>query len=157
MKKAGDRAPEFALSDVDGAAVPIEKDKPTVIAFFKVSCPTCQYTFPFLDRLAKAHKNGARVIGVSQDPAKDTREFAKEFGVTFPIVLDPPPTYNASNAYQITIVPSIFVVEGGEITYATEGWAKSDVEHLNSLLSMNGSSPAALFKAGEDVRDFKAG
>lgn len=157
MKKAGDRAPEFALSDVKGAAMPIENDKPTVIAFFKVSCPTCQYTFPFLDRLAKAHKNDARVIGVSQDPAKDTREFAKEFGVTFPIALDSSPAYKASNAYQISIVPSIFVVEDGEITYATEGWAKSDFEQLNSVLSPNGAIPAALFKPGEEVRDFKAG
>jgi peroxiredoxin len=157
MKKAGDRAPEFALLDVNGRAVPFADNKPSVFAFFKVSCPTCQYTFPFLERLAKAHKNDARVIGISQDPAGDTREFAKNFGVTFPIALDPSPPYKASNAYQITIVPSIFVVEDGEVTYTTEGWVKGDLEQLNSLLSPNGANPAALFKAGEDILDFKAG
>jgi peroxiredoxin len=157
MKKAGDRAPEFALSDMNGAAVPFESDKPTVFAFFKVGCPTCQYTFPFLERLSYLHKNDARVIGVSQDPAGDTRDFAKSVGVTFRIALDPSPAYKASNAYQITTVPSIFVVADGEITYVTEGWAKSDFEQLSSLLSHNGKTPAALFKPGEDVHDFKAG
>jgi peroxiredoxin len=157
MKKAGDRAPQFALSDVNGAAVPFESDKPTVFAFFKVGCPTCQYTFPFLERLSQLHKKDARVIGVSQDPASDTREFSKRFAVTFPIALDASPGYKASNGYQITSVPSIFVVEDGEITFATEGWSKPDFEQLNALLSPNGKTSAAVFKPGEDVSDFKAG
>jgi peroxiredoxin len=157
MKKAGDRATEFTLSDAGGTPVPFSSDKPTIFAFFKVSCPTCQYTFPFLERLSQAHKNDARVIGISQDPAGDTREFATEFGVTFPIALDSAPAYKVSNAYQITTVPSIFVVQDGKITYVTEGWAKSDFEQLHAMLTPSGSTPAALFKPNEDVRDFKAG
>ena len=62
---------------------------PLVLAFFKVSCPTCQYAFPFLERLDRAYGHkGVRIIGVSQNEPKHTADFAKEFGVTFPVLLD---------------------------------------------------------------------
>ena len=64
---------------------------PVVLAFFKVSCPTCQYAFPFLERLEQAYGHkGVRIIGVSQNDPKETAAFTKEFGVTFPVLLDEP-------------------------------------------------------------------
>ena len=38
----------------------------TVLAFFKTDCPTCQFAFPFLERLHERFaKSGLRVLGVS--------------------------------------------------------------------------------------------
>jgi len=69
---------------------------PLVLAFFKVSCPTCQYAFPFLERLEQAygHKN-VRIIGVSQNDPRETANFTKEFGVTFPFSSTIPAKYPA--------------------------------------------------------------
>ena len=78
-----------------------------MLAFFKVSCPVCQYAFPFLERLHKAYgKKGVALVGVSQNDPKETAAFIKEFGVTFPVLLDPHESYPVSNAYGLTNVPT---------------------------------------------------
>ena len=54
----GTKAPEFTLKAIDGKEFSLSGELghgPIVLAFFKVSCPTCQYAFPFLERLHKAY------------------------------------------------------------------------------------------------------
>src|ERR1700721_2369029 len=100
---AGTKAPDFELKTMDGKKFVLRDELargPLVLAFFKVSCPTCQYAFPFLDRLERAYgHNGVRIIGVSQNNPKETTAFIKEFGVTFPVLLDDTDKYPVSNAY----------------------------------------------------------
>ena len=71
----GSTAPDFSLNTLDGKKFSLKEALlrgPVVLAFFKVSCPTCQYAFPFLERLFQAYKNqGVTLIGVSQNPAED--------------------------------------------------------------------------------------
>jgi len=159
----GAKAPEFELKTSDGKQFSLEAELangPVVLAFFKVSCPTCQYAFPFLERLYKAYKdNSVRLVGVSQNDAKETAAFAREFGVTFPILLDDTRTYPVSNAYGLTNVPSIFwIAPDGEIEVSSVGWIKADFEQINRKIAEAGnSSPGVIFKPGEDVRDFRAG
>jgi peroxiredoxin len=131
-----------------------------VLAFFKVSCPTCQYALPFLERLHKAYgQNGVTLVGVSQNDAGDTAAFNKEFGISFPVLLDDTRSYPASNAYGLTNVPSIFwVAQDGQIEVSSVGWVKTDFEEINHRMADAGkSTPAVVFKPGEDVRDFRAG
>jgi peroxiredoxin len=160
---AGTKAPEFELKAMDGKRFVLSEElarRPVVLAFFKVSCPTCQYTFPFLDRLHQAygHKNVA-LVGVSQNPPKETSMFAKEFGVTFPILLDDTEKYPVSNAYGLTNVPTIFwIAQDGEIEVSSVGWLKGDFEEISRRMAEAGKVAApVLFKPGEDVRDFRAG
>src|SRR5882672_7097666 len=117
--EAGARAPEFNLPTLDGkgsqslgAAL---ASGSVLLAFFKVSCPTCQLTLPFIERMYKGAKNGVtRMFAVSQDDAADTREFNQEFGITMPTLLDlEQKGYPASNAFGLTNVPSLFLVEPG--------------------------------------------
>ena len=76
--------------------------------FFKVSCPVCQYTFPFLERMHKAYGDKkVAIVGISQDDQRDTAAFLKEYGVTFPTLLDDPNGYAVSNAYGLTNVPVV--------------------------------------------------
>jgi len=160
----GVKAPGLELRTVDGKPFSLDDARthgPVLLAFFKVSCPTCQYAFPFLERLHKAYgaAKGARVIGVSQNDARETAAFIKEFGITFPVVLDDPRSYVASNAYGLTNVPSIFwVAQDGEIEVSSVGWVKTDFEEINRRMADIGkTAPAAMFRAGEEVRDFRAG
>ena len=160
---AGTKAPAFELRTLDGNTFSLAdalSRGPVVLAFFKVSCPTCQYALPFLERLYKAYgKNGVTLVGISQNDAKDTAAFNKEFGVTFPVLLDDTRNYPASNAYGLTNVPSIFWVDSdGEIDVTSVGWVKSDFEQINRKMAEAGkASPAMVFNPGEDVRDFRAG
>jgi peroxiredoxin len=159
----GAKAPAFELNTVDGKEFSLAdalSDGPVVLAFFKVSCPTCQYAFPFLERLNKAYsQNGVTLVGVSQNDAKETAAFNKEFGVSFPVLLDEIGKYPVSNAYGLTNVPTSFwIAQDGEIEISSVGWVKADFEQLNRKMAEAGkAAPAAVFHAGEDVRDFRAG
>jgi peroxiredoxin len=160
---AGKAAPDFTLTTLDGKPFTLKSalaQGPVVLAFFKVSCPTCQYAFPFFERLFKSYKNkGVTFMGVSQNDARDTAAFAKEFGVTFPLLLDDTSSYPVSNAYGLTNVPTLFwIAPDGEIEVSSIGWVKSDFETINRKLAETGKvAPAALFRPDEEVRDFKAG
>ncbi len=159
----GKRAPDFELKTLDGNQFSLADELargPVVLAFFKVSCPTCQYAFPFLERLYKAYgRNGVALVGVSQNGGKETASFIKEFGVTFPILLDDTNSYPVSNAYGLTNVPTSFwIAQDGEIEVSSVGWVKADFEQINRKMAEAGKiSPAGVFKPGEDVRDFRAG
>jgi peroxiredoxin len=98
----------------------------SVLAFYKVTCPTCKLTMPYLDRVKLP------VIGVSQDDAAATAAFAREFEVNVPSVLDPADSgYEASNAYGIHHVPTLFVIDAaGNIAERIEGFDKRALESL---------------------------
>jgi peroxiredoxin len=160
---AGTRAPEFTLTTVDGKQISLQealRKGPVVLAFFKVSCPVCQYAFPFYQRIYKANRDaGASFLGISQDNARDTKAFMKEFGVTFPVALDAAPEYAVSQAYGLTNVPTLFYIDSSdEIEIASVGWSKADVEAINAKLAeRRQQTPAMLWQKGEAVQDFRAG
>jgi peroxiredoxin len=160
---AGAKAPDFELRAMDGKRFVLREELahgPVVLAFFKVSCPVCQYAFPFLERLERAYGHqGVRIIGVSQNDPKQTAAFNKEFGVTFPVLLDHTETYPVSNAYGLTNVPTVFwIAQDGEIEISSVGWVKADFDAINrKMAEAQKIPPASMFKPGEDVRDFRAG
>jgi peroxiredoxin len=160
---AGVRAPDFTLPTVDGGQVSLRealKKGPVLLAFFKVSCPVCQYALPFVERLYRAHQSAnITVLGVSQDNVRDTKAFAKEYGISFPIALDDPASYAVSNAYGLTNVPTLFFVAAdGEIEVSSVSWSKADIEAINEkLAAVRRQTPAVLWRKGDDVRDFRAG
>src|SRR5512133_2681491 len=106
---AGKTAPDFSLPAMDGSIFSLAdalKRGPVVLAFFKISCPVCQYAFPFLERIYQAHRGEkVSVIGISQNDKSGTAAFMREYGVTFPVLLDNAPRYPVSNAYGLTNVP----------------------------------------------------
>jgi peroxiredoxin len=159
----GTKAPEFELKALDGRRFALRDELakgPVVLAFFKVGCPTCQYAFPFLERLERAYGHKAvQIVGVSQNDSEKTEGFIKEFGVTFPVLLDDTEKYLVSNAYGLTNVPSIFwIAQDGEIEVSSVGWLRADFTEINSKMAESGkSAPSAIFNPGEEVRDFRAG
>jgi len=158
--RAGQPAPDFTLEHLDkgvGKQAPraeLLRDGPVLLAFFKSTCPVCQMTLPFLDRVHRGRKPGSmRIYGVSQDDPETTREFCAEFGVTFPMLLDKEETgYPASNAYQIAHVPSMFLLDpDGTISWSLEGFNKRE---FVALAAQAGVTP---FQPGENVPEWKAG
>ncbi len=162
--EAGVIAPDFRLSTVDGKQVSLKdalKKGPVLVAFFKVSCPVCQYAFPFFERVFQGNRGAnITVLGVSQDNAKDTQAFMHEFGVTFPVAIDDGANgYATSNAYGLTNVPTVFLIApSGEIEVSSVGWAKRDVEAIvQRLADYRRQQPAPIWRAGESVQEFRGG
>ena len=164
MLEAGDRAPEFQLQSLKGGTVTLEELLPTapvLLAFFKISCPVCQFTFPYLERLHKRYGgDGVTFLGISQDDASSTKDFAKEFGVTFSMLPDEKQKgYPASNAYGLTNVPTIFLIEtDGTVKVSCMGFDRKDLESIAAALAERKKIPAAaLFRPDESVPAHKPG
>ena len=152
--RAGMHAPGFELSDAGGSkhslAGLLEKG-PVLLAFFKVTCPVCQLTFPFLQRLSG--NDAVQVIGISQDDEAATAKFNERYGVTFPTLIDQAREgYPVSNAYGISSVPTIFVVEtDGAISGSFAGFSKRDLQEIGQRVEVRP------FRDEEYVPEFKAG
>lgn len=161
--KAGAKAPPFTLPATDGSSFSLQESLaggPVVLAFFKKSCPVCQYAFPLYQRLFQAYGNrGVTLVGVSQNSKKDTEAFATSYGVTFPILLDDTDTYRVSNAYGLTNVPTVFCIgTNGKIEISSVGWSRKDFELVSAKMAEAGKiPPVLLIQPQEKIADFRFG
>jgi len=158
----GHQAPSFALNGTNGRPFTLGdalKKGPVVAAFFKITCPVCQFTLPFLQRLYEAYGDDrASFVGISQDDARDTREFCKEFGISLPALLDED-GYPVSNQYGLTNVPTVFLIAPeGKVQVSSVGFSKADLEQISAELARYlGRKPVAVFRPDEVVPDYKPG
>lgn len=160
---AGTKAPQFELNAMDGSKFSLQEalsGGPVLAVFFKISCPVCQYALPFFERIHRAY-GGERltIVGVSQNEQRDTAEFLRKFGITFPILPDDTKTFPVSNAYGLTTVPTSFwISEDGEIDISSVSWARQEFEEIAAkAAATSGGSPVAIFQPSENIADFRAG
>jgi peroxiredoxin len=154
LLETGAKAPEFRLplpDDGETALGEIAANGPALLVFFKVTCPVCQLTLPFLERISAG--GALSIFGISQNDAEQTREFNREFGLTFPTLLDTEESgFPVSDAFGISSVPTMFLVEGdGTISHVVEGWRKTEIEWLGAKA---GVRP---FRPSDHVPEWKAG
>ena len=152
----GNKAPSFSLKGLDKKDYSLDsflKKGPVVAAFFKVSCPVCQFTFPFLERIYKRYAgDNVTVVGISQDDANGTQKFANQYAPSLPIALDAK-GYPASNAYGLTNVPTIFLIDtDGSVRITCMGFEKKALEDIAAALAVRRKIAAsALFLPSESV------
>jgi peroxiredoxin len=159
---AGALAPPFTLEDAEGGSHSLAKaleHGPVLLAFFKVSCPVCQFTFPFLERLHQAIRgqDQVQIWGISQDDAGDTVEFAQEYGCTFPLLLDEP-GYYVSNAYGLTNVPTLFLVQpDSKIQLGASGFDRKLIEQVAAEFAQLTGKAITVFHSADLVPDYQPG
>jgi len=149
----GDLAPEVSFFDAEGRKHSIKsllEAGPVLLAFFKVSCPVCQLALPYLQRISGAK---VRIVPVSQDNAAATLGFSQAFGVQLPCLFDrDEDDYPASNAFALTHVPSMFLVEHDRrISWEWTGF------HRRQLEALAERAGRPMFHSGDMVPDLKAG
>ena len=160
---ADTEAPEFTLPTMEGQMFSLSQalqKGPVVVAFFKTNCPSCRYAFPFLERLHTGYREqGVTVLGISQSSEEDTARFRKEYGGSFPAVLDDPKGYKVSNAYGITNTPTILLISAsGTVMVSSVGWSRADLDAINTnIAELLPVSPVPVFHAGELVAEWKPG
>lgn len=159
------KAPPIELTSTDGKKFSLETALtrgPVLAAFFKIACPVCQYTFPFVERMFRqfraAGAEGIQIWGISQDNMQYTERFAKEFGVTFPLLIDEEP-YETSGDYGLSHVPTlVLIAPDGHVEISGDGFSKSDLLEIRQSLARHLKvKPAELFKPKEQVPAYKPG
>ena len=149
----GSAAPEFKLATLAGGRKRLEEfleNGAVLLAFFKITCPTCQLALPYLERMKSGN---LQLVAVSQDDAESTAEFHGEFRISLETLLDSEDDgYPVSNAYGITHVPTMFVVEqDGSVSEVIIGFVKRDIAAIGARC---GIEP---FQHGDYVPEWKAG
>lgn len=136
MLPAGRQAPDFELTSTSGETESlgaILRERPAVLVFFKINCPTCQLTMPFVQRMANdASPESPRLLPISQNNLKDTADFLQHFGLRLPVLLDRAEEgYPVSNNFRIDHVPTFFSIQpDGSIAHSFTGFVKSEMEEL---------------------------
>jgi peroxiredoxin len=158
MLAAGAKAPSFSLTDSSGQPCDLADvlaEGPVLLALYKAGCPVCQMTLPYLDRISQGavSKGALQVLAISQDDPAITTRFQKTFGLTLRTLLDREELgYPVSNAFGITHVPSLFVVEtDGTVSLAGAGFRKSELEQIAVRAGVT------VFRQEDNVPEWKAG
>lgn len=162
--EAGSRAAGFSLPALDTRRYSLEealKEGPVLAAFFKASCPVCQFTFPFLERYYRHFRDTkVHIWVISQDERDEAREFASEYGLTMPVLFEgEEANYPVSNAYGLTHVPTLFLVgQGGEILHTSVGFVRKDfVQIARKLETLSGKKGFVPFTEDDEIPDYKGG
>jgi thiol-disulfide isomerase/thioredoxin len=146
------------LRDETGRTVsPTDGDALYVV--FKTTCPTCELTWPYLERLRQAAgPSGLRVIAVSQDDPKKTTAFNRRLGSRIETVYDPEP-WAASDRLGVTSVPTFFRVgPDGKIAETSVGFARDTMEGFaRYAATLSGRPYEKLFRAGDQAPAIKPG
>jgi thiol-disulfide isomerase/thioredoxin len=129
---------------------------PHALVFYKTTCPTCQMAAPAFDVFERAYPG--RLAGVGQDPAGELAAFAAGLGIGFTSVSDTDP-YEASNAYDIENVPTLFIVDGqGSVADVVESWDRPGINRASATLAGLLGVPAATISDPDDgLPEFRPG
>jgi len=112
---AGATAPDFELPSINGALRKLHHAVdagPIALVFYKASCPTSQFTFPYIQKIYSIapKESPVRIWAISQDEPVETKEFIARFGIEFDVLIDEHP-YRVSQAYGLEFVPAVFIIE----------------------------------------------
>ncbi len=118
-------APELTLTDLEGNTVSLAdlRGQVVLVNLWATWCPPCKYEMPTLQAYFEDHgAEGFTLVAINDgDPTDDVVAFARDYGLTFPVWLDP--TYIASEqAFKTNALPSSFVIDReGVVRYAWTG------------------------------------
>jgi peroxiredoxin len=107
MIAAGEKAPDFSLTDQDGNTVSLAdlRGQTSVLVFYPMDwSPVCTDQLNvYQEVLADLEEQGAKMYGVSVDSAFSHKAFQQHLGITFPLLADFHPKGAVSQAYGVYI------------------------------------------------------
>ncbi len=108
----GAPAPEFTLKDLDSQDLTLSayRGQVVLINFWATWCGPCRDEMPALERRYEQLKDlGLVVLAVNLDePITEVSAFANEYGLTFPVLLDPGAVVN--DLYRVRAYPTTFIL-----------------------------------------------
>jgi cytochrome c biogenesis protein CcmG, thiol:disulfide interchange protein DsbE len=147
----GQLAPDFSLDDINGQRVKLSdlRGHPVIVNFWATWCPPCRQEAPAIQAAYQRYRDqGVILLGVNlREDAQTIQQFAKEFGLTYPLLLDRDGA--VSDRYQVRGIPTtVFVDADGVVRARHVGPLTEDklVEYLAPLFPEGGlglASPAS--------------
>ena len=113
----GKSAPDFELTKLDGTNVKLSdlKGKKVILNFWATWCGPCQQEMPDMEAFYKKHKDNVEILAINYTPSEKgggvekVSNFAKEKGITFPILLDK--NIDVTTAYKVITIPTSYFID----------------------------------------------
>ncbi|TFJ91908.1 peroxiredoxin family protein [Lentibacillus salicampi] len=120
----GNIAPDFQLETMDGESIKLSdlRGQRVMVNFWATWCPPCRAEVPDLQKFYENKDIEILAINLTgtEKNRSDVDEFASEFGMTFPILMDE--NTAVANQYQIQPIPSSFMIDSeGRIQFKALG------------------------------------
>jgi peroxiredoxin len=108
--KAGTRAPNFRLPDLEGNTVSLDdyRSRRVLLVFSDPNCGPCDELAPHLSRIYQHQGNDVAIIMVGRGNTEENRKKAQKFGFAFPVVLQE--KWKLSKEYGIFATPVAFLI-----------------------------------------------
>lgn len=128
---------------------------PNILMFYKVTCPVCQMTAPVAERLFQRFPG--HFAAIAQDPPEKIEDFGRQYGTSFPSVAESPP-YDASNAFGVEYVPTLFGIADGEVVDVAESWDRDGWNRVTARLAeLLGEDGGSISEPGDGLPPFRPG
>lgn len=139
--------PEFSGLTADGQRVSLARlsGRVVLLNFWATWCLECRPEMLVFERLHREFSvQGLAVVGINAREGTATiREYAKELGLTFPLLLDPKGTVNA--AYGVIGLPTTFLIgrDGRPVALAVgpREWASAPARAIIQALLAEPAAP----------------
>ncbi|MBD3108026.1 redoxin domain-containing protein [Bacillus sp. AGMB 02131] len=136
--ETGDKAPDFQLQTFTGEELSLSglQGKKVVLNFWASWCPPCKAEMPHMQNFyVRNQDQNVEILGVNMTTAEknemDIGMFIKDYGLTFPIVLDS--KGDVSILYQAISIPTTYFIDSdGYIQHKVMG--PMDQEMLEELV-----------------------
>jgi thiol-disulfide isomerase/thioredoxin len=114
-------APQFSGGTLDGRQLSMteQRGRVVILNFWASWCLECRSELGMLERLQREFSRGLAIIGINvRESPEAVGRYAKELGLTFPVVFDPDGKINA--VYGVIGLPTTFVVarDGRAVAFA---------------------------------------
>ncbi len=157
----GTSASPFTLPALGGGEISLPGDAgglPVLLAFFRVSCDTCDVAFPYMNRLRDAYQDGWHLWAISQDTPERSAAYRDRFSITAPVLIDDP-ALTVSRAYDPPSTPTLVLIgPNGRVEYVSEGFAKDDLNEISARLAARlGLAPVEVASADDGNPAMKPG
>ncbi len=133
----GNLAPDFQLTQTDGAQVSLEslRGRPAVVVFWTAWCPFCKEEAPRINELsAKYEARGVSVLGINiQDSEARTAGGVKDFGIKYAVARDA--DASVARTYKVQGTPTVlFLDKEGVVRYTGNELPEDYPARLDALL-----------------------
>lgn len=140
LLKEGTPVPQFIGKYIDNKPFQPEDltDKKLILLdFWYLACPPCLRAIPELSNLQNEYAaRGLQILGLnstdtSANKVAEIKKFIPVLNMNYPVVLVSKET---EQAFQVTVWPTVYLVENGKIIYAGKGYDETEFKNLRSII-----------------------
>ncbi|MBM7578515.1 thiol-disulfide oxidoreductase ResA [Jeotgalibacillus terrae] len=138
LVKAGDSAPDFVLTDLDGNTHQLSgyKGQGVFLNFWGTWCKPCEKEMPYIENQYNLFKEkGVQTIAVNVGESDfQVQNFVDEYNMSFPVVIDK--KKDVQNAYTIGPLPTTLLInpEGEIIKVITGEMTEEDIKKYMQMI-----------------------